>query len=116
MLQFGHGGDAVENGEPHFLHFWIVICFNSATAVMPWKTPSVAVDRVHRLVLQFGHGGDAVENGGIGGSTGLPFGRFNSATAVMPWKTGLRPEAAGNQLRFNSATAVMPWKTSDLRS
>ena len=37
--------------------------FNSATAVMPWKTRSSARwRRTFSSVLQFGHGGDAVEN------------------------------------------------------
>ena len=36
-LQFGHGGDAVEN-SPSWLGTWVKsVAFNSATAVMPWK-------------------------------------------------------------------------------
>ena len=61
-LQFGHGGEAVENlidarkvaREGHR--------FNSATAVRPWKTmPKCRTCRLNG-VLQFGHGGEAVEN------------------------------------------------------
>ena len=61
--------------------------FNSATAVMPWKTPSWRSHRPCRWL------------------------RFNSATAVMPWKTGTGELIQADIEGFNSATAVMPWKT-----
>ena len=89
-LQFGHGGDAVENRES-----WAgdrkTLCFNSATAVMPWKTGlnAAAVAKAHEL--QFGHGGDAVENGRCSRKRPDHLPSFNSATAVMPWKTWLFP-------------------------
>ena len=60
--------------------------FNSATAVMPWKTRRACRTR---------------------GANGC----FNSATAVMPWKTPLPTTSGTNLPGFNSATAVMPWKT-----
>ena len=59
-LQFGHGGDAVENAVAGRRQA-IAWCFNSATAVMPWK-PAIGRSRASRCWLQFGHGGDAVEN------------------------------------------------------
>ena len=63
--------------------------FNSATAVMPWKTRLEVVHRC-RLIRR----------------------AFNSATAVMPWKPLISwDERFGRPLSFNSATAVMPWKT-----
>src|SRR5437667_442011 len=82
-------------------------CFNSATALMPWRTgPRVVRPGEHLRGLQFGHGFDAVEDVGAGGPRPTPAGRFNSATALMPWRTekGGGEEAAGR--RFNSATAL----------
>ncbi len=35
--------------------------FNSATAVMPWRSPVMIRVREHKGKLQFGHGCDAVE-------------------------------------------------------
>ena len=86
-LQFGHGGDAVENDKQSF--------------------PLTAVH-----VLQFGHGGDAVENARRPLPKRLLAGGFNSATAVMPWKTWKRITEPDSCKGFNSATAVMPWKTA----
>src|SRR5438034_1083701 len=106
-LQFGHGGEAVENNSDSLTSPPSALRFNSATAVRPWRT-SIA-DPLGRasstlqlghggeavenevlawpetaafLLLQFGHGGEAVENsneGRHGGRTPLC---FNSATAV----------------------------------
>src|SRR5438552_12617877 len=64
QLQFGHGGDAVENNSTTWP--WrqpATPGFNSATAVTPWRT-----------------------RGAVNSQSGLPRG-FNSATAVTPWRT-----------------------------
>ena len=88
-LQFGHGGEAVEN------------------APTPPSRPSGTA--LHR-----GHGGEAVENGRrCGPASDVPSSRFNSATAVKPWRTAggrgdVRRPARGV---FNSATAAEPWRT-----
>ena len=75
-LQFGHGGDAVEN---------------LVTEVIARPTQA----------LQFGHGGDAVENNAAGGPKGAPEDAFNSATAVMPWKIWTpRPIVRAPALQF----------------
>src|SRR5437763_839645 len=65
VIQFGHGVDAVEDpgGGPH--QHRVLGSFNSATALMPWKTGST-----HPRSRRQGLG-------------------FNSATALMPWKTWL---------------------------
>ena len=62
LLQFGHGGDAVENRSKPPSRRRPTKSFNSATAVMPWKTyvPARQAESINEL--QFGHGGDAVEN------------------------------------------------------
>ena len=62
-LQFGHGGEAVENRDARGVNLEIDLGFNSATAVKPWRTATSA-------------NGDWVEENG-----------FNSATAVKPWRT-----------------------------
>ena len=111
-LQFGHGGDAVENKNPMRTTMNRWRSFNSATAVMPWKTPPSSPMSPSGLPpLQFGHGGDAVENGFVGPKMGHGYSGFNSATAVMPWKTRIVLMRAPPFRGFNSATAVMPWKT-----
>ena len=84
-LQFGHGGDAVENAP---------------------TTPAAAKPGN----LQFGHGGDAVENASRPRCAFRRRKRFNSATAVMPWKITSRSVKWRTASSFNSATAVMPWK------
>ena len=61
-LQFGHGGDAVENEAQLKELNQATGGFNSATAVMPWKTQLRSIS----MLAEFS---------------------FNSATAVMPWKT-----------------------------
>src|SRR5206468_3541822 len=87
-LQFGHGGEAVEDSTPHFppncradkLQFsrargrgrWrsppprarasLVSGFNSATAVRPWRTLPAPTVTLSKTPLQFGHGGEAVED------------------------------------------------------
>ena len=72
--------------------------FNSATAVMPWKTGKIADALNEGAVLQFGHGGDAVENDGNRAmrcqiKQGLQFGHGGDAvenSAAEPREDGLR--------------------------
>ena len=64
QLQFGHGTEAVENLGRASPTRPSTPCFNSATALRPWKT-SVYNDAPRRT-----------------------FPGFNSATALRPWKTG----------------------------
>ena len=65
-LQFGHGGDAVDDASGGRSNCTGVDGFNSATAVTPWMTAVAAhLRRLHDL-------------------------RFNSATAVTPWMTRVR--------------------------
>ena len=109
--------------------------FNSATAVMPWKTAMPFLIPAGRSSLQFGHGCDAVEN-----SNFSPFGprisflqfghgcdaventqleglaqkyerlQFGHGCDAVEngWGGGRRTQPLRT---FNSATAVMPWKT-----
>ena len=60
LLQWGHGGDAVDGLE-----------VNERSRFVP--------------ELQWGHGGDAVDGLFELGNTQLLLGRFNGATAGMPW-------------------------------
>jgi len=62
-LQFGHGGEAVEDSAARRCRSSAGRRrFNSATAVKPWKT-AVLVGRWECANgLQFGHGGEAVED------------------------------------------------------
>ena len=61
-LQFGHGGDAVDDLETPARPRPLPQCFNSATAVTPWMTART-LPRIQILEwLQFGHGGDAVDD------------------------------------------------------
>jgi len=62
MLQFGHGGEAVEDKLAERGKVLVIQCFNSATAVKPWKTPIPVFVRAFNVQLQFGHGGEAVED------------------------------------------------------
>ena len=62
VLQFGHGGDAVDNFGPGVFRP-DALRFNSATAVTPWMTPVADATRRCVASLQFGHGGDAVDDG-----------------------------------------------------
>ena len=137
-LQFGHGFITVEisvrrwaaraatcfnsatallpwkSGTPHPRRPGKVRCFNSATALLPWKSPRSWACRPRRSC-------------------------FNSATALLPWKlrraphggenhpvASIRPrlyyrgnpvmvtKPGGATKRFNSATALLPWKSIDL--
>jgi len=90
VLQFGHGGGAVEDWvpagglggatagfnsatavEPWRTTLWAISlycgagCFNSATAVEPWRTPILLPQTGTPPPLQFGHGGGAVEDDAI---------------------------------------------------
>src|SRR5437016_1705192 len=61
-LQFGHGFDAVEDDPQTKKAPADLPCFNSATALMPWRTfPDWIIGRFG-IMLQFGHGFDAVED------------------------------------------------------
>jgi len=60
MLQFGHGVEAVETSSS-FVDAHKAHCFNSATALKPWKRVSTPAERWR-------------DRG------------FNSATALKPWK------------------------------
>jgi|SRR6185437_1871436 len=111
-LQFGHGGDAVETEE--LMSYPIKqSCFNSATAVMPWR-PRIHGDHLRRSsMLQFGHGGDAVETGSSIPPSfvrlWLQFGHGGDAVETS-FRSGRGPLAGS---RFNSATAVMPWRPAE---
>ena len=137
-LQFGHGGEAVENHRRTTAPGICRDCFNSATAVKPWRTAAGVPRQRDAAELQFGHGGEAVETSasrrwplsralqfGHGGeavetkhqSHGMPTGcsarrSFNSATAVKPWRTHQEKAGASTPqpTSFNSATAVKPWR------
>ena len=89
-LQWGHGGEAVEERRH--------------------------LDRRGRAVLlQWGHGGEAVERSTLWSGDSTVAG-FNGATAVRPRKAGqlgLRPSWF---VGFNGATAVRPWKDRGPRS
>ncbi len=84
MLQFGHGGEAVEITQK-VRKGGLRGCFNSATAVKPW--------RFHRREGQR----RKKES-------------FNSATAVKPWRSHGHHLREKERIRFNSATAVKPWR------
>ena len=114
LLQWGHGGDAVETRLPEgsTLH---PERFNGATAVTPWKRASTFERRWNVAWLQWGHGGDAVETGVASGRRRPGSPGFNGATAVTPWKPLVAVTLAGGKAvtqrnRFNGATAVTPWK------
>ena len=87
--------------------------FNSATAVKPWKRGDRVADCRKSAVLQFGHGGEAVENVPARRYTRSIRCRFNSATAVKPWRTRWRSTVPPIFTSFNSATAVKPWRTAE---
>ena len=119
-LQFGHGGEAVENRflviqplhSPHTYESELQFG-HGGEAVENSRTAGLA--RVRGSKLQFGHGRGAVETlpNGPQGTLSTPSERFNSATAVRPWRclrTGIA-RGRSHSDRFNSATAVRPWKT-----
>ena len=110
-LQFGHGGDAVDDqviasDQDSLLRFnsataatpWMTSLasmgppdssgFNSATAATPWMTAQSCTHRTEMGGLQFGHGGDAVDDlRNTAAGTRRPVASFNSATAATPWMT-----------------------------
>src|SRR5437763_484019 len=105
LLQFGHGGEAVETravAAPERRRE----LFNSATAVRPWRRPTRLPRPNARPSLQFGHGGEAVETRpAVGGEVapwpGLQFGHGGEAVETRP------ASRRGRRRRFfNSATAV----------
>ncbi len=109
VLQWGHGGDAVENDDSGSCAQGS--CFNGATAVRPWKTSDRRFAAAMQSRLQWGHGDDAVENPAAIGATWGSGMCFNGATAMTPWKTITgQVEATGHG--FNGATAMTPWKTT----
>ena len=69
----------------------MMICFNEATAVRPWK-----VGHLHCL------------QGQAGG--------FNEATAVRPWKVREDQALTQGPPGFNEATAVRPWKGHEVEN
>ena len=111
MLQFGHGGEAVENLSRDDVSWPLEQCFNSATALKPWRTSRSWRPERTRHQLQFGHGLkpwrtrgefenlcdeavasirprlEAVENAACRRRPSSTTRRFNSATAVKPWRT-----------------------------
>ena len=92
-LQFGHGGDAVENPQGG-ADGADDKSFNSATAVMPWKTTPTPM---RAATVQLG---------------------FNSATAVMPWKTGvaLYGVGGGPKLQFGHGGDAVENRTGSGRA
>ena len=69
-LQFGHGGDAVDDSTYTRWRSVKRVCFNSATAVTPWIPGCSTTWNAGREELQFGHGGDAVDDVRIDVTTG----------------------------------------------
>jgi hypothetical protein len=61
-LQFGHGTDAVEASWRLIYGSGYNECFNSATALTPWRTQHHGRRVPAAKALQFGHGTDAVED------------------------------------------------------
>ena len=109
-LQFGHGSSAVETRRVSHPNHGHAGCFNSATALQPWKLPRSALSATRRQELQFGHGSSAVETVRTPAPAPTAAAGFNSATALQPWKPlGARPKQRGLRC-FNSATALQPWK------
>ncbi len=135
-LQFGHGCDAVEMCQPlrkttrHQDRFnsatavmpWRSKClgfglnlqvgFNSATAVMPWRCVADENDKRDVPTLQFGHGCDAVEIPPVYNPPENSIPGFNSATAVMPWRCPSRscPKWLDAALQFgHGCDAVEIW-------
>ncbi len=137
-LQFGNGIEAVETQTSGCIHNYGMGCFNSATALRPWKhlcqgnsmtiltsfNSATALRPWKRRVcsccelerkgLQFGHGIEAVETRRL--FRRLPEReRFNSATALRPWKRDDSPPGyRAEHESFNSATAFRPWKPQKL--
>src|SRR5262245_40422042 len=90
-LQFGHGGDAVEDLGPS-----LAVTMVGRASILPrrrcrGRPCDPRSPKNPQSGLQFGHGGDAVED--LIQTPTLPqFPEgFNSATAAMPWKTAKAP-------------------------
>ena len=115
MLQFGHGVGAVENVASFSFKAAVASCFNSATALEPWRTAFDFTTTQKTSLLQFGHGVGAVENPHSSSSNGRRQ-CFNSATALEPWRTDLISNCSVSSIGFNSATALEPWRTTSRSS
>ncbi len=85
LLQWGHGGNAVERTTRPRKNSWPTCSFNGATAGMPWKVPTPLDVTFNCPVLQWGHGGNAVESKPHKKES-VNLEGFNGATAGMPWK------------------------------
>src|SRR5438876_12322557 len=84
-LQFGHGGEAVENIRSRWKRQkWAALQFGHGGEAVENLGRRERTPDAWRL--QFGHGGEAVENHKNTVLTHQVLG-FNSATAVRPWKT-----------------------------
>ena len=135
-LQFGHGGDAVDDtvytsaygrqsrcfNSATAVTPWMTsprlgacstsLSFNSATAVTPWMTAQAGQRAGQPALLQFGHGGDAVDDDAATPQRRearlLQFGHGGDAVDDdTAFDSGkLRSRS------FNSATAVTPWMTT----
>ncbi len=133
VLQWGHGGEAVDGMSSQGRSPQQQPRFNGATAVKPWMAAHPSVTSDPHSTLQWGHGGEAVDGPskqptptpvrslqwGHGGEavdgifpwlSATSHGRcFNGATAVKPWM-GARPGKLVDEVScFNGATAVKPW-------
>src|SRR5260370_36197327 len=60
-LQFGHGGETVENREQSVVGELVGRGFNSATVVRPWRTTTAPSGARRKFMLSVGHRGG---NGG----------------------------------------------------
>ena len=91
-------------------------CFNSATALKPWRTSNPFLFLERAIELQFGHGVEAVENLIVTLTSRATLACFNSATALKPWRTPppFDPDWSWRSC-FNSATALKPWRTFLIR-
>ncbi len=133
VLQWGHGGNAVESRDRQNLaqppsdasmgprrecrgksaiSRWTggaFSCFNGATAGMPWKVDN---NRLHRADFRCFNGATAGMpwKGRWICRVEPPIKRFNGATAGMPWKADLFHAILTGAVSFNGATAGMPWK------
>ena len=69
-LQWGHVDEDVEEGTTRALLRCRLWCFNGATAMKPWKRPSVRRSQETITWLQWGHGDEAVEEVDLPRSSG----------------------------------------------
>ena len=103
VLQFGHGGDAVDDAASPSSEPTRATTFNSATAVTPWMTCTPgAQNRQGESDLQFGHGGDAVDDASQhvivdSGTVTLQFGHGGDAVDDLLWTCEF---TVGSDLQF----------------